>query len=663
MLPVTSEPQFVSDLVERKVINLSQLLHAEWLCKARGISVREALLEIGAITGEEFDAVVSQSDIERAEALARECGVPFIELTYVQVPPQIIELIPESVARENRVLPLGHSDGALLVAVADPRDRNLLNKLRFILNKEIHPFVAPLDQIEEAINRYYGETEVDSVDSMLVEFTDTQIDFSETDGASLPEQDVFETDFDLPALVDDATSQVVALEESAADLESCEFNLTLDDTICSALIESESVDEMLLEEQLDEEEEAEESASQDRVPLRGLAVGMPAAPAAAAAPGLAHRLRAKAGPPLVQRHATVRYYYRMNPLRMYPLLVVISRKVVQEIEKKNVTQKRSQNFEVKLDSLVEIEPVLPGCQCYPPKEQMTIGRGEVTARFHVVPHVLGSVDQARVVIRQNGQVLAEVPLELGVVKPGLTVLMGALSFVLPFGLLLMKQFHLDFESQAADNFALYAQAGNWAVQSLAPESLTMALLVLTGLVYLWLRPRQRDVFWDVSTEPRDGVAADERPARPQATASGQKADVVVEPEMANLLATAESCYLRQEFGRALSYYRAGLLLGRGGASHYHHAALCADHVGNQQVALDFLKDMEARFEPREIPAAIWFHMGCILTRLGRHADAVRCLNRAADAGYDDPDEYRDDPDLEALRWRSDFKRLIGSLKR
>jgi hypothetical protein len=34
--------------------------------------------------------------------------------------------------------------------------------------------------------------------------------------------------------------------------------------------------------------------------------------------------------------------------------------------------------------------------------------------------------------------------------------------------------------------------------ALTPEVLGGLLLVLTLLMYLWFRPRQRDVFWDIT---------------------------------------------------------------------------------------------------------------------------------------------------------------------
>src|SRR5262249_11368952 len=49
---------------------------------------------------------------------------------------------------------------------------------------DIQPVLAPREQIVEAINRHYGQTETESVDSMLAEFTDTAIDFTETESAS-----------------------------------------------------------------------------------------------------------------------------------------------------------------------------------------------------------------------------------------------------------------------------------------------------------------------------------------------------------------------------------------------------------------------------------------------------------------------------------------------
>src|SRR5437588_12777344 len=110
--------------------------------------------------------------------------MPFIELKEVEISATVIELVPESLARENIVMPLAQENGAIKVIMHDPMDFETIDKLRFVLNREIEVALAPKEAIVEAINRYYGGTtsETESVDSMLQEFTDTAIDLAE-DGA------------------------------------------------------------------------------------------------------------------------------------------------------------------------------------------------------------------------------------------------------------------------------------------------------------------------------------------------------------------------------------------------------------------------------------------------------------------------------------------------
>ena len=56
----------------------------------------------------------------------------------VVIAPDIVELMPESVARENACLPLRYSEARLHILVADPIGlRDLKSKLEFILNEEV----------------------------------------------------------------------------------------------------------------------------------------------------------------------------------------------------------------------------------------------------------------------------------------------------------------------------------------------------------------------------------------------------------------------------------------------------------------------------------------------------------------------------------------------
>src|SRR5437868_5800981 len=95
-------------------------------------------------------------------------------------PRHVLELVPESVARQHVVLPVRLDGDTLSVAAADPDNLLVADQLTFILNKKIRLVGYPRHLLLAAINRHYGQTKTESVSSMLTEFTDTAAGFTET---------------------------------------------------------------------------------------------------------------------------------------------------------------------------------------------------------------------------------------------------------------------------------------------------------------------------------------------------------------------------------------------------------------------------------------------------------------------------------------------------
>lgn len=165
---------WVQKLVKEGVISKDQFAEARDLSSRLGIKVEDALMKLG---------YVSPSDIGQAQA--KQFGYDYIDLGSLQIPASVVQLVPESVARENIVLPVSLDDsGTLTVAMHDPMKFEVLDKLRFIINREIKVVVAQKEDILQSVNRYYGQSETESVDSMIAEFTETAIDFTETELAA-----------------------------------------------------------------------------------------------------------------------------------------------------------------------------------------------------------------------------------------------------------------------------------------------------------------------------------------------------------------------------------------------------------------------------------------------------------------------------------------------
>lgn len=169
---------FSEILINRKVISPDQVEEARTLAATTGVRLQDALVKLNyASTKEIFSAIAEFHNMQ------------YVDLSDTQIPASVIEMVPESVARENAVIPLSHENNMLQIVVCNPEDIETLDKLRFILNKDVQPVLADREQIQESINRHYGQTESESVDSLLSEFTDTAIDFTETESTRNAQQD------------------------------------------------------------------------------------------------------------------------------------------------------------------------------------------------------------------------------------------------------------------------------------------------------------------------------------------------------------------------------------------------------------------------------------------------------------------------------------------
>lgn len=73
----------------------------------------------------------------------------------IKISEYLVELIPESVARENLVIAIAESADTLLVATTSPVELEIIEKLRFILNRRILAVTTTKDWIAMQIDKYY----------------------------------------------------------------------------------------------------------------------------------------------------------------------------------------------------------------------------------------------------------------------------------------------------------------------------------------------------------------------------------------------------------------------------------------------------------------------------------------------------------------------------
>lgn len=233
---MASQPSdYVNVLLKRSLVSPDQVTEAEELSKTNNIPLGESLVSLNYVTGEDV-----------CRAMAEHYALDYVNLSEIKIPESIVELVPETIARENITIPLSEEGDALRVILADPMDVETVEKLRFILNRQIQIALAPRASILEAINRYYGQFDGESADSMLQEFTDTAIDFTETEDAGDGFDDDDDSNGPIVRLVHLMISEAVQLRASDIHVEPFEDRIRIRYRIDGRLVERDSPPRRLL---------------------------------------------------------------------------------------------------------------------------------------------------------------------------------------------------------------------------------------------------------------------------------------------------------------------------------------------------------------------------------------------------------------------------------
>src|SRR3990172_10819727 len=89
-------------MVKEKLISPEQLVHALEHQKKNGGRLGSCLIKLGLVTDEDVTTFLS-----------RQYGVPSINLSFFEVDPDVVKLVPEDTARRYEIVPLSRVGSSL----------------------------------------------------------------------------------------------------------------------------------------------------------------------------------------------------------------------------------------------------------------------------------------------------------------------------------------------------------------------------------------------------------------------------------------------------------------------------------------------------------------------------------------------------------------------
>ena len=132
-------------LVKENLLTAEQLDTALSHQRQNGGRLGSILIRLGYVEDDDITALLS-----------KKYGVPSINLTYFEIDPAVIKLIPIEVAQKHMVVPLSRVGSTLTVASTDPTNVFAMDDIKFMTGFNVEPVVATEASILEALEKYYG---------------------------------------------------------------------------------------------------------------------------------------------------------------------------------------------------------------------------------------------------------------------------------------------------------------------------------------------------------------------------------------------------------------------------------------------------------------------------------------------------------------------------
>ena len=148
-------------LVKEKVITAEQLEQATKLQKDTRCRLASALVKLGFL-----------SDEDVTNFLSRQYGVPAINLSYFEIDPAVIKLIPFETAKRYQILPLSRVGASLTIAMVDPTNVFAMDDIKFMTGFNIEPVVASESSIVEGIDKAYGASKEEELEQVMQSMND-----------------------------------------------------------------------------------------------------------------------------------------------------------------------------------------------------------------------------------------------------------------------------------------------------------------------------------------------------------------------------------------------------------------------------------------------------------------------------------------------------------
>jgi type IV pilus assembly protein PilB len=160
-------------LVKEKVISQEQLEQALKAQRQDNCRLGSALVKLGFL---------SEEDV--TNFLSRQYGVPAINLSYFEIDPSVVKLIPYETAKRYQILPLSRVGASLTIAMVDPTNVFAMDDIKFMTGFNIEPVVASETAIMDGVEKAYNSQPEENLEEVMasMDMGESDVELQEEEG-------------------------------------------------------------------------------------------------------------------------------------------------------------------------------------------------------------------------------------------------------------------------------------------------------------------------------------------------------------------------------------------------------------------------------------------------------------------------------------------------
>ncbi len=172
----------------------------------------------GGRLGHELTKLGYIDENELTSFLSKQYGVPSVNLSDIELDPDVLKLLPKEVVTRHQVVPVNRSGSTLIVAMADPSNIFAIDDIKFITKFHIEVVVASEQAIADAIEQYY--TSNVSFDEVMMDFDadDEEFDFEQDEEEDINVLDLEKSAGDAPVVKLVNLILLDAIRKNASDI-------------------------------------------------------------------------------------------------------------------------------------------------------------------------------------------------------------------------------------------------------------------------------------------------------------------------------------------------------------------------------------------------------------------------------------------------------------